>query len=178
MPKAFTHICKKVNISLFDDTLTIYIKSPIEEMEDHEITLAILKDTCNQLYSNLKQSDIDLMTHIQPFNPNHDNYHQDNFDRAQLHVHMKFSTTIDQAKLKIILCKLKLNQVISHVEMESILNSYSMANQISFNKNVAFGVIAGIAVATLGHFLFFRSSSLPLSNAAKNIAFSKTLLNH
>ncbi len=29
MPKAFTHLCKKVNLSLYNDTLTVYPKSSV-----------------------------------------------------------------------------------------------------------------------------------------------------
>lgn len=113
--KAFTHLCKKINLSLYDDTITIYLKDDNQDDIDNFCTTAI----------NLNASH-----YVNRYNSKHNLYHQDNFDKKSRHTHAQFENTIDIKKLREILSILEKAALITSQEHNSFIKAYHEANPL------------------------------------------------
>ncbi len=124
---AFTHLCEKVNISLFNNTLTLYPNTHVVTFADEDYTVEYdeVNDVLNELYKTdpsikgVKRQDAD-----------HPLYHQiDKFDQELTHFHVKFAEPIDRNKLEQILEVSLKHQLVSDIEKENIIKVYDIVSQ-------------------------------------------------
>jgi hypothetical protein len=124
---AFTQLCQKVNISFFDNTITLYpnthkvsYESKVFEVEYDEVATTI--DEIKKFENSIKG--------VARKDPDHHLYHKyDDFNEELTHYHIKFPETIDQIKLEQILAISVDNELISKEERESILNTYKVVSE-------------------------------------------------
>ncbi|MGL5742952.1 MAG: hypothetical protein ACRCXC_10670 [Legionella sp.] len=103
---AFTHLCKKFNISLAHNTLTLYPKKTVEKVP----TLMI--DQCFRLIVRLVDGEYNLdslqisafdevgrPTFVHRDDVDHYLYHDDNFNMDNTHYHIKFKRQLDEPTL-------------------------------------------------------------------------------
>ncbi|HAT9452185.1 TPA: Dot/Icm T4SS effector LegA7, partial [Legionella pneumophila subsp. pneumophila] len=114
MPKAFTHLCKKVNLSLYNDTLTVYPKSsvlpkPIQIRSELDLLMVLLfsQMDCNSAqvdqFFMMRSNELGVYRFIHRDDTDHDLYHQDEFSMDDNHYHAQFDKAIDESKLENIL---------------------------------------------------------------------------
>ncbi|KTD61287.1 hypothetical protein Lsan_1849 [Legionella santicrucis] len=138
MPKAFTHLCKNVNLSLYDNTLTVYSKSkmpPINNQLDLLMVLLFSQMDCvsakiNDMF-DMDQNELGVYRFVHREDSDHALYHQDNLDMDYNHYHAQFSKTIDEIKLEDILGILEKHTLITSEEHTSFLKAYHEANTLS-----------------------------------------------
>jgi hypothetical protein len=97
---AFTMLFEKVNISLFEDTITLY---PKLNGQMHTLNEGAYVYSVHPLGSVTQNNDWrlkDKIHYVQRQEHFHLNYHKDNFDREKLHTHWQFPKIIDENKLK------------------------------------------------------------------------------
>ena len=129
MPKAFTHLCNKVNISLYNDTLTVYPKpSPTQTtpaIMDFEtyIMKAFYGMNCNSIKVNKlfihNKNELGIARFIHREDTDHYLYHQDGFNRDSDHYHAQFKNIINEAKLEEILTILEKYSIILHIPLNT-----------------------------------------------------------
>ncbi|WP_348645842.1 hypothetical protein [Legionella maioricensis] len=144
MPKAFTHLCEKINLSLYDNTLTVYskpTKSKAPSQKDTKMDLLFLLlfsemgcesaevDTIRMVLKN----ELGVYRFVHRQDSDHHLYHQDNFDMNVMHWHAQFKKTIDEVKLEDILGILEKNSLISAEEHISFMKAYHEANTLPRN---------------------------------------------
>ncbi|HAT8179138.1 TPA: hypothetical protein JA361_06585 [Legionella pneumophila] len=141
MPKAFTHLCKKVNLSLYNDTLTVYPKSsvlpkPIQVRSELDLLFVLLfsQMDCNSAqvdqFFMMRKSELGVYRFIHRDDSDHDLYHQDDFSMDDNHYHAQFDKTIDESKLENILGILEKHSLISSEEHVSFIEAYHKANTL------------------------------------------------
>ncbi|MBI2786322.1 MAG: hypothetical protein HYX60_08490 [Legionella longbeachae] len=135
MPKVFTHLCKKVNLSLYDDTLTVYTKPFPNEFNDPQIMVLVFSTMlCSNAHIDnffmTQQNELGVYRFVKHNDSNHHMYHQDNFDRKVKHYHAQFKSSIDTSKLEEILSILEKYSLITSQEHDSFLNAYQEANTL------------------------------------------------
>lgn len=122
--KAFTHLCENVDISLMNDTITVYLKSEdefkrsdhraiIQRLDRHQFTLS----TILQFERSVHQDDND-----------HELLHQDHFDRDKSHFHIKFNRPIDEDGFEAIMAFFEDSKLINVIEKNRIVSAYRGAN--------------------------------------------------
>lgn len=118
---AFTHLCKKANISLHDNTITLYPKRKGTKKIGYypEVSRA------SRHHAELGKK----VTFIRRKDVGHDHFHQDVFDRENQHFHMQFERTIDEPDLRDILDFLLRHKVITSQEKESFLKDFNHISQ-------------------------------------------------
>ncbi|HAT7073901.1 TPA: hypothetical protein JAN90_14275 [Legionella pneumophila] len=147
MPKAFTHLCKKVNLSLYNDTLTVYPKSsalpkPIQIRSDLDLfeldlhmVLLFSQMECNSAqvkqFFMMRSNELGVYRFIHRDDTDHDLYHQDEFSMDDNHYHAQFDKTIDENKLENILGILEKHSLISSEEHVSFIEAYHKANTLT-----------------------------------------------
>ncbi|HAT1772528.1 TPA: hypothetical protein RG395_001456 [Legionella pneumophila] len=142
MPKAFTHLCKKVNLSLYNDTLTVYPKSsvlpkPIQIRSELDLLMVLLfsQMDCNSAqvdkFFMMRSNELGVYRFIHRDDHDHDLYHQDEFSMDDNHYHAQFDKTIDESKLENILGILEKHSLISSEEHTSFIDAYHKANTLS-----------------------------------------------
>ncbi|KTC83754.1 hypothetical protein [Legionella cincinnatiensis] len=139
MPKAFTHLCKNVNLSLYDNTLTVYTKSkmsfpPIRTELDLLMVLLFSQMDCvsaqiDKMF-DMRKNELGVYRFVHRDDNDHNLYHQDNFNMEDNHYHAQFSKTIDEIKLEDILGILEKHTLITAEEHESFLKAYHEANTL------------------------------------------------
>ncbi|APF02254.1 Uncharacterised protein [Legionella pneumophila] len=141
MPKAFTHLCKKVNLSLYNDTLTVYPKSsvlpkPIQIRSELDLLMVLLfsQMDCNSAqvdqFFMMRSNELGVYRFIHRDDHDHDLYHQDEFSMDDNHYHAQFDKTIDESKLENILGILEKHSLISSEEHVSFIDAYHKANAL------------------------------------------------
>jgi hypothetical protein len=152
--RAFTHLCSKVNISLFGDTITIYPKkngkksTNILKLERNPGEWLSIIGTVKCEFPEIKLvlkyhgSQLKSLGHIRNVrheDPSHFLYHLDDLSLDDTHYHLKFKK-INRSILEGILTIFVECQVISPEEKESILKAFTKANVIeeSFKAHIAF----------------------------------------
>ncbi|CEK12021.1 hypothetical protein [Legionella hackeliae] len=141
-PRAFSQLCKKANFSIFNDTLTIYVKPNGEYEErlilDHKIGgFRSVQEPCYYISERDKYTTerrlMDELGVIQWVKLEHDGHHllhQDAFDREGRHSHAKFKKVIDEPFLIEIVEVLKRSGYISHEEETQFIDNFNLANRL------------------------------------------------
>ncbi|KTC79999.1 hypothetical protein Lche_2019 [Legionella cherrii] len=144
MPKAFTHLCKKVNLSLYNDTLTVYPKPDLSK----SLPLPPVKDELSLLFLLLfsqmdcvsaevdhffmeRKNELGVYRFVHRDDPDHYLYHQDSFKMDDNHYHAQFSVSIDEKKLDSILTTFEKYSIISNEEHTRFLQAYHDANTVA-----------------------------------------------
>lgn len=141
--RAFTQLCEKVNISLFDDTITLY---PKKNGKKQPVIACRLIDNSNKFFPMMEEcmyeettkvirriiqeNALDISRFVLYDEDNHARYHDDNFDQKDTHYHVLFPQTIDEIKLEKILCFFVENELLSSIEKGQFLESFKKANTI------------------------------------------------
>ncbi|MCW8400196.1 hypothetical protein OQJ26_15535 [Legionella sp. PATHC038] len=143
MPKAFTHLCKKVNLSLYNDTLTVYPKPDLSK----SLPLPPVKNELSLLFLLLfsqmdcvsaevdhffmeRKNELGVYRFVHRDDPDHYLYHQDNFKMDDNHYHAQFSISIDEKKLDSILSTFEKYSIISTDEHTRFIKAYHDANTL------------------------------------------------
>ncbi|PWY54792.1 hypothetical protein DGG96_14920 [Legionella qingyii] len=142
MPKAFTHLCKKVNLSLYNDTLTVYPKPSLQQSSlppvKDELSLLFLllfsKMNCvsaevNNFFMH-RSNELGVYRFVHRDDADHYLYHQDDFEMEDDHYHAQFAIAINEGKLDSILDVLQKYSIISEEEHKSFVKAYHEANAI------------------------------------------------
>ena len=151
MPKAFTHLCKNVNLSLYNDTLTVYPKSSftpppvsidpsnLNKLNDHDVMNFLMTVLFSEMDCmsakvgralTMEQNELGIYRFVHRDDPDHNLYHQDTFDLDNSHYHAQFRATIDELKLEAILAILQKHSLITLAEHNSFLNAYHTVNPL------------------------------------------------
>ncbi|WP_131794858.1 hypothetical protein [Fluoribacter gormanii] len=142
MPKAFTHLCKKVNLSLYNDTLTVYPKPSLQQSSlppvKDELSLLFLllfsKMNCSSAevgnFFMQRSNELGVYRFVHREDADHYLYHQDDFEMEDDHYHAQFAITINEGKLDSILDVLQKYSIISEEEHKSFVKAYHEANTI------------------------------------------------
>ena len=137
--RAFTHLCQKANISLFDDTITLYPKLNGNTHTETVIDFSTLNSICIQVGCVYKEVREAISTHadnlgikrfIHRDDPLHARYHMDNFTMDDKHYHAQFAKTIDKLKLIEILTAFVKYDLLSSTEKESFIEAYEIASEL------------------------------------------------
>ena len=154
---AFTHLCKKVNISLFDDTLTIYPKKTgskhtslfilpwgimAREMECEYIEVARAME--------YHPYELGIIRFVHRNDADHMRYHSDSFSLESEHYHCQFAKTIDAIKLKEITSILVKYDILSETERATFLSAYETATTLDTTAAAPPSERAGVTVADTG----------------------------
>lgn len=129
MPKAFTHLCHKINISLFEDKLTIYIKltsMTVKGLLENERRGKEFEAFCSSAL-------IDMMPvrFVQRGESDHHRLHQDDFNSNTPHYHMHFMLGLNEAKLNEFLGRLvSQTTLLTSMEQDSFISAYHLANEL------------------------------------------------
>ncbi|KTD08985.1 hypothetical protein Lgra_2220 [Legionella gratiana] len=145
MPKAFTHLCKNVNLSLYDNTLTVYPKSklpPLPPIRDEFSLLMVLlfsqmdcmSARINDMF-DMRKNELGVYRFVHRDDLDHYLYHQDTFSMDDNHYHAQFEKTIDELKLEDILSILEKHALISSEEHESFVKAYHEANTLDVSSS-------------------------------------------
>lgn len=141
MPKAFTHLCKKVNLSLYDNTLTVYPKTnllenfpPVKDQLTQIFLMLFIQMDCvnaevDQFFIE-RSNELGVYRFVHRDDPDHYLYHQDNFKMDDNHYHAQFQITIDEHKLDSILTTLQKYSIITDTEHASFVKAYHAANTL------------------------------------------------
>lgn len=114
MPKIFNRSCKKVDISLLSNTITVYRKNcPSSKFKNQMETLEKI-GFCKFIFSH---------------DEDHKKMHQDNFTKVD-HTHLQFSNGIDEQILEKFLTLYVQSDIISEFEKFSFMQAFIMRNQI------------------------------------------------
>lgn len=147
MPKAFTHLCKKVNLSLYDNTLTVYPKSSLQQsrlppVKDELSLLFIIlfskMDCVSAEIDNFfmeRSNELGVYRFVHREDSDHYLYHQDDFEMDDNHYHAQFAVTINENKLDSILDVLQKYSIISESEHKSFVKAYHDANTLPKEKH-------------------------------------------
>lgn len=131
---AFTHLCQKINISLFDDTITVYPKMSIPKVQPGlEYVISFLQpenflpiEVVN-LFTEEHRAELGFMDTVHRGEPEHDQYHNDHFSHDDTHFHFRYSKTIDEAQFREILAVYARYNLISKAEETAVLAAYRQA---------------------------------------------------
>lgn len=155
--RAFTHVCEKVNISLLEDMLTLYVKETgshhVEYLSDSEYS--DVSNDSNDFNSDSSPiqflmpctyveddhpifvnpgplDDLGLAGFMQEEDEGHDAYHQDEFNPDWQHYHIRFDSIITREKFSHIIDVFFSYEIISEDEKNNIMINYDNFNlQIS-----------------------------------------------
>lgn len=143
MFKAFSHICKKVKLSLYKNTLTIYPRRSSSINSNNplfkNIKVYVKKNTSLERVNNIDMSDIEqfciehsdelgICRYGRSYDPDHDLYHQDGFNQEETHSHLQFYKDLDQSNLELALIGLEMHDFISEEERKSVMQAWAKAN--------------------------------------------------
>ena len=116
--KAFTFIGNKINISLLNDTLTIYNNNPPISVFDYsELDLFLDSPFIKEM---------GVMRYIHNHDQNHYKYHQDNFHEQKTHWHLQFPKTLSLRELTSIVNVFVDHNFLSVEESTKFLEAYSL----------------------------------------------------
>ena len=118
---AFTQIGALVNISVMQDTVTLY-PAPLSTSLQRERMHWAVQDTIR---------DVNPKRCVKRDNPDHELYHQDAFNREELHFHLQLRNLVDEIVLNGFLSALKVHGIISPIEHTRCLVAYHRANHPS-----------------------------------------------
>jgi hypothetical protein len=173
--RAFTHLCQKANISLFNDTITLYPKLNGNTHTETVIDYETLSSVCIQVGCVYEEAHeaispradrLGIKRFIHRDDPDHAQYHMDKFTMDDMHYHAQFAKTIDKLKLIEILTAFVKYDLLSSAEKESFISAYDLANELEFealkvaSKTVALKTSASPAPAHASKFFasFFATS--------------------
>lgn len=125
--RAFTHLCNKVNISIFNDGITLY---PLDTSNKNEV-LNVVEAFYNYRHDSFGAKmdlGVELKGIVDQKDPGHDSYHQDNLSSDKTHYHIKFADTLDEEKLDKILAFMVKKELISKEEKDGFMVDYRRAN--------------------------------------------------
>lgn len=132
---AFTQLCKKVNISVYNDTITLYpnqylVKSyklnQNNELETHT-TLITYKEVINLL--RYHGDELKIKEYVERDMPIHARYHKDSFSEDTEHYHLRFKKAISRNTLIKILNLFERYDLVSADEKSDCLGSYDAAEE-------------------------------------------------
>lgn len=146
---AFTHLCKKVNISLWHDTLTVHVKKSGEKSVYITGLLwggprSVINYDCSylemgQLVRDERKTHILDIKHFVLHNEtDHYLYHQDDFEQTDEHYHAQFDAPITETRLKKILTTFVKYEVISEDEKNQFIKAYQLADLSYVKENGSF----------------------------------------
>ena len=129
MPKIFTHFCRKINLSLLDNTLSIYPKQSrsFSQMNNRFHQLPSSMNFTSFRVAVLFKTNKELLgiTHvIGHTDPDVHLFHQNGFNHDDAHYHFMFEKTINESKLNEILDFLVVNDLITFQEHNRFLHDY------------------------------------------------------
>ncbi|KTD64760.1 hypothetical protein [Legionella spiritensis] len=132
MAKAFTHLCGKINVSLFDDTITVYLNYASLDSNRRALFFKQVDAIREQLrhFFTSQVVELGVTRFVQRYHVDHERYHQDDFDRRFRHYHAQFGHTIDAKKLDQILSALEQYKLITMEERTVFMAAYNEANAI------------------------------------------------
>lgn len=121
---AFTHLCKKVHISVAHDTVTLYDRSTSENP---------LLDEGEFDYNPNDPQDpfVSRISSVRPVHRNdvdHHYFHDDKFDKENVHYHMQFKQNIDELSFAEFLSILLEKKMIDAKEKDSCLQAFRQAS--------------------------------------------------
>ncbi|WP_133127603.1 hypothetical protein [Legionella nagasakiensis] len=145
--RAFTHLCEKVNISLFNDTITLYPKKTGGKSRQlaslFGLPVFVEIDCYYAEVTNFTAEQFQIITYthgatelgirrfIHREDADHDQYHQDAFDRDETHMHAQFRAPIDEAKFRQVLTVFVDRNILSTEEKAHCLEAYRQANVVA-----------------------------------------------
>lgn len=116
--KAFTYLSKDIDISIFNDVMTIY---PTEEIGE------VIKDT-------LEETGIapllGLQANVVSTDKHHEQYHKDGLDRTLEHFHLRFSRPIHEEKLQDVIGLFEERDILMTDEVCDFWDAYYAANSL------------------------------------------------
>jgi hypothetical protein len=131
---AFTQLCEKVNISIFDRTMTFYPKLNGVTQYYFRCSAESLKPI-NDAWEKLGEKE-----EIYHYHERHKNLHKDNFSRNDWHGHIEFKGPLNEAKLNKILTEFIVTGLITADEKDRFIIAYRLANKLNkaeFDKALA-----------------------------------------
>lgn len=117
--KAFTHFCRHINISIMNNTITVYYRN---------------SDWYSPLYNAMKELEYNkergcFYRFVQQYDEDHHLYHQDHFKRKKSHFHLNFyGHPIDEKRFEFIVGVFLERKIISSEEKDRLINAYRQAN--------------------------------------------------
>ncbi|MBA2709163.1 MAG: hypothetical protein H0U57_01020 [Tatlockia sp.] len=124
---AFTQLCEKVNISFYNDTITLYPNTHAVHYQNNtfEVDYEELIPFLNELHQEEKS-----IKGVQSKDSDHPLYHkQDDFNEKLTHYHVKFPEPINQKKLEQILDLALKHDLLTQLEREKTLDAYQVVSQ-------------------------------------------------
>ncbi len=123
--RAFTQLCTNVNISIFANTMTIYIKLNGVTLSDNDPRAQEAKKNLDEAWPKLGEKYA-----IYHYDAEHKLLHQDGMERDDWHTHIKFIQPLDEKKLTQVLDEFVDTQVISSKERKQFIHGFKQANQL------------------------------------------------
>lgn len=114
---AFTHLCKKTNISIAHNTITVY------KIKGYDF--GFLYDPCD--LDNPFAKRIAAVQPVYRHDREHHYFHHDSFDKENTHYHLKFTKNIDEYDLNEFLTILIEKKIVNEREKESCLEAFRQA---------------------------------------------------
>lgn len=116
--KIFTFLADKIDLSIFKETITVYNNiAPKSPFDFNELDTFIDKPEMHQLKV------------VRNHDKNHYKYHQDDLNDAKYHLHIQFAETISVTGLTLMAKNLVDHQLLSHIESEQLLKTYTAASK-------------------------------------------------
>lgn len=178
--RAFTQLCEKVNISFYNDTITLYPnkngmkKNVVRQFEKEGTTQFVLcekemkyRETRKLMHLDNELDRLGVSAFIHATDTNHALYHNDDFDQDHVHYHAQFSDTIDEQMLEKILHIFVENSLISFKEKERCLEAFKSASIVepfvqSPSQFLSLNAVEMLSVGTsidAGGFVFSNSDN-------------------
>ena len=128
--KAFTHFCRHINISLMNDSITIYTRDTTKDPFSlfSGFTEFYEQQQLIELIQNLRSENLGIKRFVTQHTTDHEQYHQDQFNRKIQHAHLQFAETIDEAKFDSILIVFVAHGALSAEEKERLMATFRQAN--------------------------------------------------
>lgn len=131
--KAFTHICRKVILSLLDDTITIYPKGESFAY----LVQGFLIDQRVVTQSSIEPMYLGLKRTIPHYDVTHDQYHKDGLDKEKNHFHLQFRGSIDASCWNKIIAAFAAYSILSELEAVQCIDVYNKASEVATEKTLA-----------------------------------------
>lgn len=129
MPKIFTHFCRKINLSLLDNTLSIYPKQS-RSFNQRNNRFHQLSSPTNftsfrvAVLFKTNKEELGITRVVGHTDPDVHLFHQNGFNHDDDHYHYMFAKTINESKLNEILDFLVENDLITSQEHNRLLKDY------------------------------------------------------
>jgi hypothetical protein len=138
--RVFTHICQKVKISLFENTITIYPQKQAEDSKDlHQQKKAYYQEFIEfQSHHRIELIELGLRCFVLRKDLKHEFYHKDQeqFSMNDLHYHLRFKK-IDQRVLKKLFTLFAKYNVITQGEKDRFLSHETFYHQLRIMEEKA-----------------------------------------